>query len=345
MRQGWLVVLVLAMVWIAFPSAVSAQTWTGDRFVFGEDFVLRSGETLDGSLTVMGGSAVLEAGSVVTGDVAMLGGRLTVAGTVQGNVVAFGAATSLTESAAIRGDLAAFGGAVQRAPGARVAGEVFGRLQPLGGLPTLPSRGSTTAVWEQILRWELATLGTGLLLVLLGVVAMLVAPRHLDRIAGAISQQAALSFAMGLLTFVLAVLAGALLLIACGLGLLVWLLLSAAWLVGWLAMGLWAGRRLLGMLRAGTISACAEMALGVFLITLVGRLPWCIGTLFSAVVGFLGLGAVVLTRFGTLPAGGSQPGSAPQRTEASGSDRTAAAAEPAAVDQAPEAGAPNGTQE
>jgi hypothetical protein len=90
-------------------------------------------------------------------------------------------------------------------------------------------------------------------------------------------------------------------LIACCLGVFVWLALLIAIAVGWIAIGLWAGQRLLAALKVRDASVLVEVALGVFLITVLGRLPCCLGALFSAVVGSIGLGAVVLTRFGRQP--------------------------------------------
>ena len=130
---------------------------------------------------------------------------------------------------------------------------------------------------------------------------MVVAPKPMSRIANAAAKEPALSFGAGLLTFIVGILAGALLLIACCLGVFVWLALLISIAVGWIAVGLWAGQRLLAALKVRDASALAKVALGVFLITVLGRLPCCLGALFSAVVGSIGLGAVVLTRFGSQP--------------------------------------------
>jgi hypothetical protein len=42
-------------------------------------------------------------------------------------------------------------------------------------------------------------------------------------------------------------------------------------------------------------------ALGVFIITFLSRLPFCLGGIFGVMIGAIGLGAVLLTRFGTRP--------------------------------------------
>ena len=77
----------------------------------------------------------------------------------------------------------------------------------------------------QIISWQFATLGAALMMLLLGIVAVVVAPKPMSRIANAAAKEPALSFGAGLLTFIVGILAGVLLLIACCLGVFVWLAL------------------------------------------------------------------------------------------------------------------------
>lgn len=296
--------LVLLMLVMTVPLA-HAQGWDGDKFVFNEDYVLRADDVLSGNLAVAGGSATLTAGSIVNGDVAVLGGRLVVAGTIRGSVAVFGGTAELTDTAIIEGDLASFGAQVTRAPGAIVRGERFsGFTGP--GAPAKPievppmDASQPPSLLRRYVAWQAGTLGLMLLLVLLGVLAVLIAPTVVERVASAAAAQPAFSFGLGLLTLVLGILAGALLLIACGLGLLVWLALLLALVVGWIAMGLWLGQRLLLALKVRQASALAEVVIGISLITVLSRFPFlCIGSLFGVVVASMGLGAVVQTRFGT----------------------------------------------
>jgi hypothetical protein len=152
--------------------------------------------------------------------------------------------------------------------------------------------------------WQLVTIGWVLGLALLGVLAVALAPKAMGRIASQAAGDTFVSFGMGLLTLVVGFLLGLLLLIACCIGLLGWLALGVAWLIGWLAVGLWLGQRLLQALHVRDTSSLGEAALGVTIITILARLPWCIGFLCGLVLGCIGLGAVVLTRFGTQPPSG-----------------------------------------
>jgi len=326
LRKALLVSVLVVCLLVAAGSAVYAQGG-GDKFVVGENFVLRSGEVLSGNLAVLGGTATLERGSTVEGDVAIAGGQLVLAGTIEGSAAVFGGTAVLEETAVIEGDFASFGGTVETAPGAVILGETFDGLRfarpsvivpetprlPEVPIPLLRSR--PFGGFGEIISWQFATLGSALMMLLLGIIAVLVAPKPLSRIASAAAAQPALSFGAGLLTFIVGILAGTLLLIACCLGLFVWLALLIAIAIGWIAVGLWVGQRLLAALKVRDASALAEVALGVFLITILGRFPLCLGALFSAVIGSIGLGAVVLTRFGRQPVVSSSSGSVAPRPQ------------------------------
>jgi hypothetical protein len=143
--------------------------------------------------------------------------------------------------------------------------------------------------------------------VTLGVVALLVLlfwPDQTHRVGQAIQAAPAAAGLMGLLTAVAgAVLFSVLLLAAC-LGLFGWLALVAAALFGWIALGTLVGVRLAPVLKLNDLHPAAMGALGTFSLTLVVealRLVPCLGPLLAAALACVGLGAVILTRFGTQP--------------------------------------------
>ena len=81
---------------------------------------------------------------------------------------------------------------------------------------------------------------------------------------------------------------------------------------GWLALGWLIGRRLVKGLRSSNAidrnSAILEIGVGVVALTLAWQLPtlvpcvgWVLASLIGIVAGSIGLGAVLLTRFGTRP--------------------------------------------
>lgn len=328
LAAGLAFLLLLAAFAVSGPVA-HAQGGEGDKVVLGQSYTLGAGEHLSGNLTVLGGDVRLEKGSRVEGNVVELGGNLSAAGEIRGNLSVLGGSLNLAATAVVQGDLATFGGALHEAPGAQVHGRTVESFpaprlgDTLPALPLVPPAAPATpaapsgpGLFGRFVIWQLATLGWAVLLALLGVGAILLAPRHMERIASTVASGPVFSVAVGLLTLIVAALVGTLLLLACGLGLLVWFAVFLGLLVGWLAVGLWLGQRLLRALRLHTASSLPEVALGVFLITVVARLP-CVGFLVALVAGSLGLGVVVLTRFGTrlfvrtnTPAGYLGPGAA-----------------------------------
>jgi hypothetical protein len=74
--------------------------------------------------------------------------------------------------------------------------------------------------------------------------------------------------------------------------------LLAAGTFGWAAVGLLVGRRLLEAFKVKVITPLMAVAAGILLLSLLGAIP-CLGALVVIVAGCVGLGAVVLTRFGT----------------------------------------------
>jgi hypothetical protein len=88
---------------------------------------------------------------------------------------------------------------------------------------------------------------------------------------------------------------------------LIALALGATALFGWVAIGARVGRRLLRALNAGEIAPLWVASLGTLTITLITMglsAAFCLaplGWLLMFVIGCFGLGAVVLTRFGTTP--------------------------------------------
>lgn len=305
-HKMWLFALTVFLLLAVAPAAL-ARDGDRDKVVFGQRFTLRAGERLDGDLTGFNSAIVLERDSVVQGDVAVFGGSISVEGEVRGNLVSMGGGVTLGETAVVGGDLVVFSGSIEQAPGATIRGQALMglRMWRPGGVipaPEMEVRPPAQRLWnllERLILWQLRVLGTTLLLVLIGLAVLLIAPQGVARIATAAASQPAVSFGLGLLTLLLGVFAGALLLIACGLGLLVWLALAVGLILGWIGVGLWMGERLLEALRLRPASSIPALALGITVISVLANLPFCIGFLIWLILGSIGLGAVVATRFGT----------------------------------------------
>ena len=61
-----------------------------DKIIFGDDFTLANGQTINGNLIVFGGNVTIEKGATVTENVIVFGGNVQIAGDVKEDVVIFG---------------------------------------------------------------------------------------------------------------------------------------------------------------------------------------------------------------------------------------------------------------
>jgi len=306
------------------------------RVIVGSSYTLKNGETLTDRLVVVGGSASLEAGSTLHGDlvvvcgsatlakdakidgaVVIVGGGLILDTAIGGDVVVIGGPAKLQENAHVRGSLVTIGGTVQKADGARVDGDTVENVSPPIS-PTLPGDPAAPVVpqsdFSKPASFLMEAVKIVLNAVLLAALAALIAlflPAQLRRVGKTVTYQPLMAGGMGILTYVLfvvTVVALALfsvliitLILTVPLLLVVILALVAGSVFGWLAIGTEAGERLAALSKREWPLA-ASAALGTFVLTLVtnsvATVP-CVSWMLKVVVGLMGLGAVLMTRFGT----------------------------------------------
>jgi len=301
--------LVLAILLPATP--VLADGPKGDKTIFGGSFTLSSGETLDGSLIVFGGNVTLEEDSRVRDDVVLMGGNADIAGQVDGDLVVFGGNAHLESTAVVDGDVVTIGGNVQRDAGAQVRGKVTegfeGRYFPRFNF-YVPYRWQAEEwpfenwIFQKTMDVFQAIFFT-LVVMALGVLTVIFLPRHTDQVARVVASSPLPSLGIGFAVLLITGILAALLILTCcfsPFGLLLLLALVIAVLFGWIAAGLTIGQRFLEALNPRQpVAKVAAVLIGLLLITLLTYVPCCLGFLFSVVVGSIGLGAVILTRFGT----------------------------------------------
>jgi len=322
-----MIALLLALL-VAIPATPALANGDDEgRVVFGEDVTVEAGEELEGDLVVFGGDVLVKEGGRVDGDAAVIGGNVTVSGEVDGDLVAIGGNVELTSTAVIGGDLVAIGGRFEREEGAVVRGQVvrslrFGfRFRGIAPLrPPLAIERWGDVAWRLFYRF-LSALITVLTLTALGLLVVLFLPRQTQVVGQAILAAPLPALGVGLLTGIVALALMVLLAITICLSpiaFLVGVATFAAGLFGWIAAGLLVGERVMEALNGFaleglplSVSRSAQArrvrepvplvaaAIGVLLISLLAMVP-CIGWLLALFLGLLGLGAVVLTRFGTI---------------------------------------------
>jgi hypothetical protein len=280
-----------------------------DEFVLGENYTLASGETLRGNLWIMGGNATLDQGSRVTGDVMLLGGNASVDGEVSGNINVMGGNIDMKNQAVIRGDLNIVGGSYNRSPNARIEGNVntgptgpFQLTLPSGvRIPTVPTLEVVTYPFWDVISFFFRAF----LVAALAVLAVMFWPRHIQRVSQTTIAQPVAAGGFGLLTAVVApiiLLIMTITIILIPVTLIGLALLAVMILLGWIAIGLEVGERMAASLnQEWALPVSGGIGTLIFTIVALGidRLVPCVGWIVPTLLGMIGLGSVILTRFGT----------------------------------------------
>lgn len=307
-----LIISMLLLVCLAIPggfalaSNTEAKTINGDQFILGQSFTLTAGDTLNGNLVVIGGTVTTDAGSIINGDMVMVGGTVSIGGKLTGDIVCVGGTGTVADTAVIEGDVISAGGWLNISPKAQVNGttnintpgdfkwnfgEIFKKRENFGWFND-PVNKVLTDMFQVLAMAALAAL------------IVLIFGKPAAKVADAIAISPALSWGIGLLTLlvfpVLVVVMVITLILIPAIPLVV-LLLALGFVFGYISLGYEIGRRLETASKgqwAEPISAGIGMLVLGLVVTAIGWIP-CLGWVVNFAIMLFGLGAIVLTYFGT----------------------------------------------
>ncbi len=327
MKRLFGVLIALVLVAVMVTPAFAQGPRGGDRFCSGGSETIGSGETINSlilfgcgariqsgaqvlkDVVSFGGNVVIEKDVRVNGDIVVFGGNLDLAGEAGRDAVLLGGNVTLEPTAVVDRDLITSGGLVDKKEGAIVRGRTTrgdgNAFSAFRVAPTLPAAigggllGGLTGLMFGILR----NIFYALALAALGALTVVFMPRQTQQVSETAQKSAMESMGVGCLTSFVAVTLGILLIITlCGIpfGILLLLALVVAWLFGWIALGRLAGEKILEAFKAreSLRTPIIAVVVGILLLAIIGMVP-IIGWLVGLFIGLLGLGAVVLTRFGT----------------------------------------------
>ena len=309
------------------------ETERGNVVVFGGSAAIKEGAELEGDLTVFGGDVRVD--GIVEGSVVVLGGDVDILddAIVEGDCVLIGGSIEIDESALIEGDVVTnpnsgwfpFSGRVQDDWDWEWRGDEEGPRAPEITRVPVPEVPSIPPIPPRVITHHRPTFagrvgGAFLSALGAGVLAMVIAlffPRNVDQVRQVIVREPVMSglvgfltmLAAGLLTPILLIISVVLIFICIGilgfpLVALLWLVILVAGLVGWTALGQLIGRWIAERINLQGASPILETGLGVFAVGLVLGIVTAIpliglaGGLLQFGIMCIGLGAVVLTRFG-----------------------------------------------
>jgi hypothetical protein len=304
LKKIFVLALIVSVLLLALPQQALAAS--PGLVVLGPTYTLESGDVLDDNLFILGGTASLEVDSVVKGNVILLGGNLSVAGVIEGNLTAAGGVIYIQDTATVEGDFSSLGAQIEREQGA----EIWGDINSERDIPfnIVPGNWQNTFMMPATMTPILDLGWFSLRVVLWGLLGLLVVmflPVPTERVARAITGQPLVAGGLGLATgIILPILLMVLVLTICLIPFTVigFLLLALAWVFGFIAVGLELGKRF-GRIFNREWQPALAAGLGTFLLALLlngmGAVIPCLGWIPQLIVGALGLGGVLLTRFGT----------------------------------------------
>lgn len=303
-----LIILAGLLAALALPAQVFAQGGEPqDEIVLGDNYTLVAGESVK-NLTILGGNVVLEVGSNVVDHIFLFGGTLTVNGTVGEDIHIYGGQLYLSDTAIVGGDISLTGGDVQQADGATINGNVtrsnvapFGLPIPETPVIRLPYYvNGLDPLLNQIFWFLMQTVG----LTALAMLVILFAPQLTERAGDAALARPWAAGGVGLLVAVLTpplLIGMTVTLIGIPVTLVMILVVSVILTFGWIALGLEVGKRLAQAFHQNW-PVVMSAGLGTLLLSVVANgigLTPCVGWIVPALVGFVGMGGVLLSRFGT----------------------------------------------
>ncbi|MFU8826455.1 MAG: DNA-directed RNA polymerase subunit alpha C-terminal domain-containing protein [Brevefilum sp.] len=301
-----IVLTVILIGMLAFPSPAHAAPSAEDRIVIGESYTLENGRILDGDLNVIGGVVEIKSRATVNGNVFVLGGLVTIDGTVKGDLTAIGGTVNLSESAVVEGDLVTPVSYINIDPDANIIGNQIQRELGTESFSSLRNQIRRTRTFSAIP--ILTRIGKFLVNILvlfaLGALLLLIMPKSADRMIYAINKQPWSMLGFGFLsTLVMAsILLLTITICLIPFVILVGLVYATALLVGWLALGYLLGKRIANGIFKTTWHPVLNGAVGNLVLYLiawgVGRIP-CVGWFPIFIAMQFGLGMVITTLFGT----------------------------------------------
>ena len=330
MRTGFTVSLIIAVICIlasgsvARDDSVVTEVRIDDEGIYvGErQYQTSAIESSGVGVTVIGEDVVrfgndifVDQDEIIEGDVVALFGDIVCEGTIEGDAVAVGGNIDVGESGEIKGDAVSVLGMVTRESGGRVWGEtvsvgrvcpVTARFRPYGG-----------SFFSRTWRLVGKIVGT-ILIAVVGTLIIAVARGAVDNISMAAKRQAFKMGLIGLLSEVVILAVAALFavtIIGIPISMLVGLAALVAFIAGYVGVCVAVGRR---WGNHGERSPYASLMLGIILLQaliiiggivglpggvlgFVGYVVSLIGWAVIYVAATMGLGAVVMSRFGTRP--------------------------------------------
>ena len=250
------------------------------------------------NIVKIGSDVTIEEGTKVR-NVLAIGGQITVDGVVDNHIVAIGGSIVLTGKAVVGGSVFCIGGIIVKGRGA----EVYGNLTEINADDISAAIANALSEEWEGWSWIFAIISISIFLgvLLLTFLTVFLIPKPIRLISSAIKEKPLKVTVWGLAGLVLIVPLAVLLAISVvGIVLipLEMTIVLCAVLVGFIAVSQLVGRKLFTVLKRHDQSMVRETIWGLIILWLIGWIPY-VGWIVKMCAIIIGLGGVLLTRFGT----------------------------------------------
>lgn len=225
-------------------------------------------------------------------DAVAIGGSVYIDGVVDQDAVAVGGSVHLGETAVIHGDVVTVGGSIDRAEGAVIYGSTVD-----------VSAVNLENIFDNMdFSPEFHGIPTGLRFIpIIGLIALamlltVIMPKELNKVASVARDEPVIMFLWGLLGAILIIPLALMLLISIvGIALIPLEILAVflASLIGYIAVSIIIGKRVLRALKNDNPNIVLSTLIGILLLWLVGLIPF-FGTLVKVIACTIGFGAVII---------------------------------------------------
>jgi len=251
------------------------------------------------SIVEVGNDVMIKKNMKVRNAVA-IGGQVTVLGTVERHVVAIGGSVVLTKASFVGGNVVSIGGVIVRGRGAEVQGRLFElNLSDISAAISETLNEGWNG-WSSIFAIISLSIFLAVSIIALLITHLFPGPVHI--VSAAIKENTWRVTMGGIFALVLiAPLALLLTLSVVGIILipLEMVIVTSAALFGFIAVARLFGEKILKILKKTERSMVQETLLGLIFLWLIGWIPF-VGSMVKAIAIVLGMGGVLITRFGTV---------------------------------------------
>ena len=282
----------------------SKMVMIGNQLIIARSFSIPPGGILEGDIVAIGANIALSPGAMAKGNILLIGSSLESEGIIHGDVNLLAGSAVLREGSILNGDINQLFNHVVLEQKAQVIGVINSISFP--GIPADRITGLITFISNRFnprnwLMWGIIHISATSFLALIAGIWL---KKRMVLINRQIQSQPLLSWGVGVMTLVIVPIVSILLIITIGLsplGLFMLATLAFLCLAGWIALGISAGTVLQAWFK-NKWPYELQAFLGAFILgivaTLIGWIPR-LGWMLNILLSCIGLGSVILTRFGS----------------------------------------------